>query len=73
MPTLFAQADDQFALILCGIAVALSAVVMYLTPVVSRMTGQIRLHQPDQTAEWSAGQISSLMDEPTPVPQEKAA
>ena len=58
MPMLLAQAaDDQFALLLCGGAVLLSAGVMFLTPLFTKTYGQIRLHQPEQTPEWSAGVI----------------
>jgi hypothetical protein len=73
MPNLLAQAaDDQFALLLCGGAVLLSAGVMFLTPLFAKTTGQIRLHQPEQTPEWSAGVIvpSTLGDM---VRQDKAA
>lgn len=73
MPTLFAQAaDDQFALALCVGAVVLSAGIMFLTPVFTRMTGQIRLHQPEQAPEWSAGAISQVAVDEVQV-AEKAA
>ena len=73
MDTLLAQAsDDQLALTICGAAVLLSAAVMYLTPVVGRMTGQIRLHEPQQQPEWSAGQMPTLINSDIPA-QEKAA
>lgn len=61
MTALLAQAaDDQFALLLCGGAVLLSASIMFLTPMFTRMTGQIRLHQPEQNPEWSAGSIQPV-------------
>ncbi len=73
MPVLFAQAaDDQFALALCVGAVLLSAGIMFVTPVFTRMTGQIRLHQPEQTPEWSAGSVGELAVQEVRV-SEKAA
>ncbi|HBH53697.1 MAG TPA: hypothetical protein DDY91_17565 [Planctomycetaceae bacterium] len=73
MPHLLAQAaDDQFALLLCGGAVLLSAGVMFLTPLFTKTTGQIRLHQPEQAPEWSAGMIVPAR-ELTLAPKEKAA
>jgi hypothetical protein len=52
--------------------VLLSAGVMFLTPLFARSTGQIRLHQPEQTPEWSAGVIvPSTLGEM--VRQDKAA
>ncbi|MFN5299509.1 MAG: hypothetical protein ACK5HA_14490 [Planctomycetaceae bacterium] len=48
-----AAPDDAFALALCLGAVLLAMGVMFLTPIVTRMTGQIRLHQPDLNPQWS--------------------
>lgn len=58
-----AAPDDAFALALCLGAVLLAMGVMFLTPIVTRMTGQIRLHQPELQPHWTetpvAGRVAA--------------